>query len=306
MMSERLREGTLWNRLLRQTEHALRLGALRPIPTDYEFVEEAGVRFLVRVLSNLSRKDKERKRRAAIEENTGKEVNPFLPYEEDLFVADISDTHLALLNKFNVVEHHLLVVTRHFEDQEILLTRKDFEAMWLTMHEYPSLSFYNGGRVAGASQRHKHLQFVPLPLAREGPRIPIEPLLYGGNVSGRIEHVGGLPFRHAFVRFRTTGNRSARDLSVMSHELYEEMLRYSGMARRSAGNNRQNGPYNLLATTEWMLLVPRSEEFFEGVSVNSLGFAGALLVRNERELGRLKNVGPMTVLRSVALPGRMA
>lgn len=303
MTSRRLIEGTLWKRLLQRTEHALRLGALRPIPTEYEFVEEAGVRFLVRVLSNLSRKEEERTRRAAIAEITGKEVNPFLPYEEDLFVADISDTHLALLNKFNVVEYHLLVVTRHFEDQEVLLTREDFEAMWITMREYPSLSFYNGGRVAGASQRHKHLQFVPLPLAREGPRIPIDPLLDGVKVSGRIGRVDGLPFRHAFVRFRPTGHRSLGDLAVMSHELYEEMFPYSGMAPRSAGNDRQSGPYNLLVTTEWMLLIPRSEEFFEGVSVNSLGFAGALLVRNDRELGHLKNVGPMTVLTRVALPG---
>ena len=35
----------------------------------------------------------------------------------------------------------------------------------------------NSGTVAGASQPHKPLQYVPLPFSPEGPRVPIEPLL---------------------------------------------------------------------------------------------------------------------------------
>ena len=56
--------------------------------------------------------------------------NPFLPYEEDLFVADLSDAHLLLLNKYNVVAHHLLVVTRRFEPQSDLLNSADLDAAW--------------------------------------------------------------------------------------------------------------------------------------------------------------------------------
>ena len=67
-------------------------------------------------------------------------------------------------------------------------------------------------------------------------------------------------------------------------------------------SGRQAGSYNFVATREWMLLVPRAEEFFDGTSVNSLGFAGALLVRSREEVERLKARGPMTVLRSVAVP----
>jgi ATP adenylyltransferase len=51
-----------------------------------------------------------------------------------------------------------------------------------------------------------------------------------------------------------------------------------------------------------MLLVPRSREFFEGISINSLGFAGALLVRNESQLHILTQRGPMSALKEVALP----
>lgn len=64
---------------------------------------------------------------------------------------------------------------------------------------------------------------------------------------------------------------------------------------------RQTGPYNLLATREWMLLVPRSTECFHGISVNALGFAGALLVRDAEQLALLERHGPMTALRAVAV-----
>lgn len=54
--------------------------------------------------------------------------NPFLPYEEDLWVSHLSDTHTLLLNKFNVVPHHLLVVTRQFESQQDPLNAADLDA----------------------------------------------------------------------------------------------------------------------------------------------------------------------------------
>lgn len=55
-------------------------------------------------------------------------ANPFLSYDEALWVAHLSDTHTCLLNKFNVVPHHALVVTREFQRQTDPLTAADFEA----------------------------------------------------------------------------------------------------------------------------------------------------------------------------------
>jgi ATP adenylyltransferase len=70
---------------------------------------------------------------------------------------------------------------------------------------------------------------------------------------------------------------------------------------RIGSDGSQPGPYNLLVTREWMLLLPRSKESFRTISVNSLGFAGSLFVRNERELDTLRALGPMTLLREVAV-----
>jgi ATP adenylyltransferase len=228
-------------------------------------------------------------------------VNPFLPYDKDLFVADISETHVAVLNKYNVVEHHLLLITRKFEDQETLLTIADFEALWACIEEYDSLGFYNGGETAGASQHHKHLQVVPLPLAPEGPAVPLEPLFPGALFRDEMGTLPGLPFLHVFARMGAYSSVSTA--AEKTFFLYRDMLSHVGMKEPSGdGPDKQSGPYCLLVTREWMLLVPRAVEFFEGISINSLGYAGALLVRDRQQMETLKKRGPMEALKHAALP----
>jgi ATP adenylyltransferase len=298
-----LEKGTLWQKIISRTLHALSSGVLMPIPTDYEFVEDGGIRFLVRVLSSLTRKEETREQQERESSSTGGKINPFLPYEKNLFVADISDTHIALLNKFNVVEHHLLIVTRHFEDQEMLLTLRDLEALWTCLAEYEGLGFYNGGREAGASQEHKHLQVVPIPLSPGSHNIPINPLLENVNIEGGLGIVPGFPFLHVFARLHRDPAWSPAERVLKTFNIYREMLRRVGIkAPHREGLIRQSGPYCLLITREWILLVPRSREFFDSISINSLGFAGALLVRNPVQLKMLKKAGPITALKNVALP----
>jgi ATP adenylyltransferase len=297
------RKGTLRGSLAKASEHAVAVGALFPIPTEYEFIQDSGAAFFVRILANLSRKDDERKKQA--NQVQGKSVNPFSPYEKELFVADVSETHVAVLNKFNVVEDHLLIITREFEDQEILLTREDFEALVACLLEYDALGFYNGGEAAGASQSHKHLQVVPLPLAPEGPQVPVEPLFTAAEFKEGMGQIKGFPFLHVFVRLDADTVKSAGEGAEKILGLYCDMLRYAGLEAPSGERReKQSGPYCLLVTREWMLLVPRSREFFDGISINSLGFAGALLVRNREQMRILRRFGPMSALKDVALPPR--
>lgn len=298
-----LEKGTLWKDILKSTQRALRIGAQLPIPTEYEFVEELGIRFFVRILSHLKDKNKARKKQQEAYSSSGKAINPFLPYDENMFVTDISDTHVALLNKFNVVEHHLLIVTRYFEDQEILLTLHDFEALWACMLEYNGFGFYNGGEEAGASQRHKHLQMVPLPLAPEGPEVPIEPLVKKVQFKNKLSTIPDFHFRHVLTCFENNIVVSPYDAARKTFELYSSMLEKLGLASpRLDILKKQSRPYCLLLTRQWMLLVPRSREFFNSISINSLGFAGAFLVRDSKQMNLLKKNGPMSVLKSVALP----
>ena len=50
-----------------------------------------------------------------------------------------------------------------------------------------------------------------------------------------------------------------------------------------------------------MFIVPRLREHFESISVNSLGFAGALLVRNQEQMQMLKDCKPMGILKQVGV-----
>jgi ATP adenylyltransferase len=199
-------------------------------------------------------------------------ADPLGDYEAALFVADVGSTHYVLLNKYPVTASHLLVVTRRFAPQEELLDADDFQALTALMAELDWLAFYNAGRVAGASQARKHLQLVPLPLAPEvAAPVPLEPLITRG----------ALPFRHAFA---------ALPALDAIHGIYRELI-----ARWPAA------PYNLLATRRWMLVVPRRQERYESISVNALGYAGSLFVRNSAERELVRRAGPMNMLRALTL-----
>lgn len=256
--------GSLRARIIAQTAHALRTGALQPISTYVEYVRDRDVDFVVRVVSSLTQKQRARAR--------PRSGDPYLPYEGDLFVADVSDDHVCLLNKFNVMPDHVLIVTREFEEQESLLSEKDFDALWRCMAEFPSLGFYNNGEIAGASQRHKHLQLVPLPLSEQGHAIPLEPSIDAEDV----------PFAHAFSRIEN------EDV----HAIYAKLLQRASLDAST--------PYNMLLTGDWMLIVPRAREHVAGISINALGFAGSLFVKSAEELQRLRDVGPMQALIAAA------
>lgn len=302
----RLEPGTLWAKVKERTEHARQCDALQSFETDCELVEQDGVNFLVRIMPNLARKEKAKKKQEEESAATGSDINPFLPYDRDLFVADISDTHLCLLNKYNVIDHHLLMVTRSFEHQENWLTLRDFEAMWACLAEIDGLVFYNGGKTAGASQRHKHLQLVPLPLVEKGPRVPIESVLSSAVFEGSVGTVPAFPFVHAIARLEPEWTTSPSQAASSTLELYFYLLRAVGLITNPILNGvRQTGAYNLLATKKWMLIIPRSLDAFDSIAVNSLGFAGALLVRSSEQMKILKETGPMRVLQTVALPNKL-
>ncbi len=298
--------GTLSRTVKIRTEHAIRRGALHTIQTEQRFIEHGGARFLIRSVSSLARRDQSRISEAGKAGENGKRGNPFLPYDPDLFVTDISRTHVCLLNKFNVMDHHLLIVTREFEDQETLLTLEDFEALRACMAEIDGLGFYNGGAAAGASQPHKHLQVVPLPIASEGPAIPMEPLLETVEATNAIVEIPSLPFVHAFCRVEPSLFQKPSAAKFLERR-YLAMLDRVGLGPVGTGQGKRppkpyKKPYNLLVTRAWMLLAPRSREFFDSISVNALGFAGSLFVRDGKQMEKIRRHGPMTVLRAVALP----
>jgi ATP adenylyltransferase len=287
---------------------ALASGALEPIETEETALEDGDVRFVVRSVSSLVRK-----RAAGAVSKDGARPNPFAPPDAELVIGDITPTHFGVLNKYPVVAHHLLVVTREFVDQESLLDATDFAALAACLRQIDGLAFYNGGREAGASQSHRHLQLVPLPLsARHGGdawSVPMEAVFDQWSSGGGTTRLLRLPFRNAFAVLEPSSFDDA-DAAGRLLELYTAMLAACGLREESANDSgraaneseRPLGPYNLLVTRGWMLLVPRTQEHFGTISVNALGFAGSLFVRGETEMDALRAAGPMSALRAVAVP----
>ena len=168
--------------------------------------------------------------------------------------------------------------------------------------EVDGLAFYNGGRDAGASEPHKHLQLVPLPLGAGPWDAPVEALFDSWAAAGAVSRLLRLPFRHAFALLEPALFEDRALAADRLQELYEAAMETIEAIGEGAANDEppHAAPYNLLVTRRWMLAVRRSKEKFGSISVNALGFAGSLFVRDEEEMRRLRAAGPMNVLKEVA------
>lgn len=263
----------------KQSRVALSAGELMPIETCLHRVETGELEADVRVLVKAA---------ASSEAFLGRATrsNPFLLRDGKVTVAEISPTHVCLLNKFPIFSNHLLVVTRAFEPQESLLTREDFEALWMCLERTGGLAFYNAGLAAGASQPHKHLQIVPPPGATDGTLFPLVPRFDAAVEVGEIRTVGFFSFSHALGGVDGGGE--------------EEGLLELYLALREALDLREEAePYSLLLTASSMLLVPRSRERYEEIGINSLGFAGSLFLRRMENLDVVRRVGLQRILEAV-------
>lgn len=286
--------GTLWARVRERSRHALARGALAPIDTEEQVVPEAGIPFSIRRISTLKQKGE------ALEAQERSGANPFLPPDPDLVVAGLSDTHLAVLNRFPVMRHHLLVLTRDFEHQALPLTAADLHALARCLAEIDGFAFYNSAPEAGASQPHRHLQLIPFPLGRGPEPTPVE-----GALAPVLRDPGRgalpvFPFRHAVAPLPEA---AWEDPGEVRHAAEALRLGYRALAARvglSLTAGRPTAPYNLLATRRWMMLVPRRREHVEGVSVNALAFAGSFLVEDREGLEVVRRRGPIAALRAVA------
>lgn len=284
---------------------ALATRAVQPIATIAQVVSDANIAFLVRAFDHLRNKPAaaEPRRKGALGALLGRKaeapVNPFLPYDPALYVAHLPPRHVMLLNKYNVVASHALIVTEEFEDQSTPLSQADFAAAAAVLQATDGLVFFNGGPVAGASQTHKHLQLVPRGLVPGQTELPVD-----AEIAAALARAGGgtrprssrLPFRHALVGLDPA--QMLPDAAPMLRGRYEDVLAAVGCNPWPAAGGRCEN-YNLLMTRRWMMAVPRVRAAHEGVEVNALGFAGALLVKTAEQAEKLRTLGPAAVLRAV-------
>lgn len=279
--------------IARATAHARASGALLPLAIEQSTMKGGGFEFSVFCLSSLALKDAAK----LFHPNPGaKPSNPFLPYEQDLFVANLSNTHVAILNKFPLFQRHILMVTRAFEEQISLLTIPDFATVAKALTELDGLAFYNGGVIAGASQPHKHLQWVP------SGTFAIETALPAKANRGELRQLPAFHFRHALVALDENIVADPTRSAEYLHEIFYRACAHCGIK----ATDGMLPPYNLLAGRRWLLLAPRSCEHWEcgteKVSMNAMSFAGSIFVRHPEQMELVRKAGPMALLNAVTYP----
>lgn len=269
-------------------------GTLQPIRTQHVIVNDGGFDFTVRWVSSLAQKDTAR---VAAAVRRDPDFNPFLPPEPELTVARLGSAHIALLNKFPVIDRHLLIVTRAFENQTTPLSIDDFTALAEVMVPLGGLGFYNGGMKAGASQRHKHLQWIP-GTAGSARLSPFTALLPDDTPDGHAITNPQLFWKHAFVHLPAQGVQASTAFGMQLHAAFHCACAALGID----ATHDPMPPYNLLVDGRWMVVIPRKREDCDHISVNALGFGASLFVRHPEQIEIVKRIGPLNLLASVGEP----
>ncbi|KAI6104044.1 ATP adenylyltransferase-domain-containing protein [Pisolithus croceorrhizus] len=246
--------------------------------------------------------------------------DPFAPpYSLNLYVGDLAlddedDTaeYVVLLNKYCVVPHHFLLVTKEFRPQTSPLLPSDlvhiYQLLLAARRANKSLiAFYNCGVNSGASQPHKHVQFIEV--ERDGP--PLEKITRNLKIeaSGRPFAFQSLPYANHIFRLPalsldSTPAELRQTLFPPFHSLLDLVI---STVRHDPGYPSGSPSYNVILTLEHMHLIPRRYETYTipgtdtVIHVNSLGYAGMMLVKNHSDLEEIKKVGPAEILRGVGV-----
>ena len=307
---------------------ALASGALVPVQAEQVEMEDAGMRFILRWVSSLAAKDASRSAAPAQADAAGDRAgkiegvqggvvndkvtkddkavaipggprdpnfNPFLNPDPALTVGRVGDAHVAILNKFPLCARHLVLARREFEEQLRPLARSDFAALAELMGEAGGIGLYNGGTAAGASQRHKHVQWMPDDAGNASLRLFAPGLPAGLAEQGMATHPA-LPMRHCFVRVRCGRGETVETAADSLQAGFERACAELGLG---AGEDGLLPPFNLLAGDGWLLAIPRSREHFEGISMSAVCFGGTLYTRHREQIEAIRAVGPLRALAAV-------
>ncbi|KAJ2918606.1 hypothetical protein MD484_g1815, partial [Candolleomyces efflorescens] len=306
-------------------ESALKSGDLFYFPSTIEKHNELDIDFEITLCPALQKKPNLPSPRFEVDTTASEaaadstKIDPFAPpYNPQLHVGDLRDElteeeFVILLNKFSVVPHHFLLVPKEFRSQaspllppELVQTYSLLVAAKRSGRNF--FAFYNCGENSGASQPHKHVQFLPT----ESPSSPpIETLARRIQLEQptRPFSLTSLPYASHSFRFPShIDTFSAEDLERVLSDVFLQLLDLCISTVRHDPDYPPGRPsYNVIITLEHMHLIPRKfethllEKTGEQLPVNALGFAGMLLVKSESELEAVKYETVGKILRGVGL-----
>ncbi|PWY71054.1 bis-tetraphosphatase [Aspergillus sclerotioniger CBS 115572] len=250
--------------------------------------------------------------------------DPFQDPSPDLLIAQIpreNPSHILVLNKFPVIPDHFILATKAWESQTDLLDKEDLAAAYSCIKAWEEgdqpdgtgskklFAFFNSGEDSGASQPHRHLQFLPVEAMSQGDSGDWQPLI--DTVSSQPRSSGSeyqqlvqVPFAHFALPLPP--NPSDETL----HKIYLSLYRVAVVTAKggvSDGAQEVTGPavisYNLAMTNSTMMICPRRSESARipvgsgatadvaeagVVALNGTVLAGTLMVKAEAEWDELR------------------
>lgn len=220
-------------------------------------------------------------------------VDPFAAPRDN--VVKEMDDYTCVLNKYALEEGHFLVVTNDFYPQKGLLRASDLAMMrdMLAQSNKRRYCFFNGGLLAGASQEHRHFQFLQLPDFENELSWP-DQIYHGNPESLKIQQHPQIPAHHFLLSITDTSTAS----------LDSSFKRLHRAAQIAVGTDDEEMPYNFMMTREYMLVFPRRNEEWDEheVGVGGTCLVGSIMVTKPRDLEIVKAVGVKRILEYVGFP----
>jgi ATP adenylyltransferase len=257
-----------------------------------------------------------------------KKHNPFEDPDPALFITDIpvaseTPSHYLVLNKFPIIQSHFILATKINKAQTIALEAEDLEAAYACLRAWEDGSpdrqlygFFNSGEHSGASQAHRHLQFVPVEGMRQGDDKGEWDLL----MNKIVDDNASVPFEVFWEA--VAPDTSAQELHAIYMRLYDKahaaakdfIQRNPGMLKlHEISSGEVPFSYNLGMTSKTLMILPRRSE---GTSLaqngREVGFAalngtvlaGTMLVKKQEEWDLLKSNGSLIneLLQDIGIP----
>ncbi|WVF66315.1 hypothetical protein IAT40_001055 [Kwoniella sp. CBS 6097] len=273
-------------------------------------------------LNNESSSGSPDRKRARTEGSNDKvkqnEKEPFRPpYVPELYVGCLEglDGEEGMSVLYSLLPEHILLCSLSPQPQSLPPTPPQLVLAYNLIQaasRHPSrpkrlLGFYNGGEGAGASQSWRHFQLIEVP---GGIRAPVEEWVQGVQID-RLDKailLPNVPYLHIIhplppshsVQYPPTAESNDQLIDFFAPALMRmldlafDALRSGGEGNNN-GNGKKDGGWNLLMTLDHLHLIPRSLPSFplsdngDGpasgpqLELNSLGYAGMMLVRSEQE-----------------------
>lgn len=265
-----------------------------------------------------------------------KKFDPFENPPADLLITQLpqeNPTHILVLNKFPVIPCHFILATKAYKQQTHELEEEDLGITYSCLKAWEDgsaegegndqgerrlFAFFNSGPASGASQPHRHIQFLPIEKMHQNEPETQNWQLLLDILSSNPSTKSTLPF--TVLTSPLPKNPSPSHLHATYKTLYTQAL--SMVENHTPPNPSNPDPdpktlpisYNLALTTTSMALCPRLRDGktvyrddgseIGVVALNGTVLGGTLMVKGEEEWDVLRG-GPEVldaVLGEIGIP----